>query len=243
MSFPAKRLAMLVEVSKFRESQEFALQTVNFARSMLNCSAAVFTWLDSHDQFLPHTQLGWPEETIKDYYTMFASADPLNVYRLIKQRATVVTLTGTKREDNHSAWADYQRKYGLVDEVGFLFWVGDTPLACLSVIKRPGDTPFTSPNPFGQMYDYMQHSFLLLPSVKKVHTDHILRSDYFLTDRELGVASLMTAGLSNKDIAESLGIELATVKSHVIRILGKLGIDSRAQLAAFSSEIAATPQR
>ncbi|RQM47180.1 LuxR family transcriptional regulator [Paraburkholderia bannensis] len=229
---------MLVEVSKFKESQEFALQTVNFARSMLNCSSAVFTWLDSHEQHLPHNQVGWPEETIKDYYSSFASADPLNVYRLIKQRATVATLKNAKRDDIHSSWSDYQRKHGLVDEVGFLFWAGDTPLACLSVIKRPGDSPFTTPDPFVQMYDYMQHSFLLLPSVKKILSDQVLRNDYFLTDRELGVASLMTAGMSNKDIAESLGIELATVKSHVIRILGKLGIDSRSQLAAFSADLA-----
>ncbi|WP_333993132.1 response regulator transcription factor [Burkholderia orbicola] len=228
---------MLVEVSKFRESQEFALQTVNFARSMLNCSAAVFTWLDSHDQLLPHTQMGWPEETIKDYYTVFASADPLNVYRLIKQRATVVTLKGAKRDDQHSSWSDYQRKYGLVDEVGFLFWAGDTPLACLSVIKKQGDSPFSTPEPFGQMYDYMQHSFSMLASVKKVQADHALRNEYFLTEREIAVASLMTAGLSNKDIAETLGIELATVKSHVIRILGKLGIESRTQLAAFSADL------
>jgi DNA-binding CsgD family transcriptional regulator len=242
-TFQQRDLAMVVEVNKFRESQEFALQTVNFARSMLNCSAAVFTWLDSHEQLLPHTQVGWPEETIKDYYTVFASSDPLNVYRLIKQRATVVTLKGAKREDSHSSWSDYQRKYALADEVGFLFWAGDTPLACLSVIKKEGDSPFTTPEPFAQMYDYMQHSFLLLPSVKKVQTDHILRNDFFLTDRELGVASLMTAGLSNKDIAESLGIELATVKSHVIRILGKLGIDSRAQLPAFSADLAAPSGR
>lgn len=83
----------------------------------------------------------------------------------------------------------------------------------------------------------MQHSFSMLASVKKVQADHALRNEYFLTERELAVASLMTAGLSNKDIAETLGIELATVKSHVIRILGKLGIESRTQLAAFSADL------
>jgi two-component system, NarL family, nitrate/nitrite response regulator NarL len=50
-----------------------------------------------------------------------------------------------------------------------------------------------------------------------------------LTAREREIGSLMSAGLSNKDIARRLGISLATTKSHVHNILGKLGVSSRSQ--------------
>ncbi|MBK8907337.1 MAG: response regulator transcription factor [Rhodospirillales bacterium] len=57
-----------------------------------------------------------------------------------------------------------------------------------------------------------------------------------LTARESQVISLICAGLSNKDIARSLGIELATVKSHVHNLLGKLKVQRRRQVAACMRE-------
>jgi len=48
-----------------------------------------------------------------------------------------------------------------------------------------------------------------------------------LTARELDVLEQMAAGLSNRRIAEVLGISEHTVKFHVSAILGKLGVSSR----------------
>lgn len=50
-----------------------------------------------------------------------------------------------------------------------------------------------------------------------------------LTRREAEILSLVTSGLSNKQIAHQLSIELPTVKNHVHNILEKLGVRSRAQ--------------
>ena len=44
------------------------------------------------------------------------------------------------------------------------------------------------------------------------------------------MACLIMSGESNKDIARSLNISLATVKSHVHNLLGKLGLKRRGQL-------------
>jgi two-component system, NarL family, nitrate/nitrite response regulator NarL len=53
-----------------------------------------------------------------------------------------------------------------------------------------------------------------------------------LTVRELQVVDLVDRGLSNKEIARQLCIELPTVKNHVHRILEKLGVRRRADAAA-----------
>jgi DNA-binding NarL/FixJ family response regulator len=50
-----------------------------------------------------------------------------------------------------------------------------------------------------------------------------------LTPRELEVLSLLAEGLSNKAIAERLGISDHTAKFHVNAILGKLGAGSRSE--------------
>jgi DNA-binding NarL/FixJ family response regulator len=48
-----------------------------------------------------------------------------------------------------------------------------------------------------------------------------------LTSREHDVLEQMAAGLSNRQIADVLGISEHTVKFHVSAILGKLGVSSR----------------
>jgi two-component system nitrate/nitrite response regulator NarL len=54
-----------------------------------------------------------------------------------------------------------------------------------------------------------------------------------LTLRQREVARLIDQGLSNKEIARRLSIELATVKNHVHNILEKLGVSRRADAAAW----------
>ena len=52
-----------------------------------------------------------------------------------------------------------------------------------------------------------------------------------LTDRELEVALAVGEGASNAEIAASLFMSEATVKAHVSRLLGKLGVNNRVQVA------------
>jgi DNA-binding NarL/FixJ family response regulator len=53
-----------------------------------------------------------------------------------------------------------------------------------------------------------------------------------LTGRELEIVRLIDEGLSNKQIAQRLCIELPTVKNHVHHILDKLGVGRRGEAAA-----------
>jgi DNA-binding NarL/FixJ family response regulator len=52
-----------------------------------------------------------------------------------------------------------------------------------------------------------------------------------LTPRELEIVRLISTGLSNKEIARQLNIRLATAKSHVHNVFGKLNVQRRGQVA------------
>ena len=58
-----------------------------------------------------------------------------------------------------------------------------------------------------------------------------------LTAREIQILRLVESGLSNQEIADRLCIALHTVKNHVHSVLGKLGVSTRGEAAAYASSI------
>ena len=86
---------------------------------------------------------------------------------------------------------------------------------------------------------------LLAPSVTRRMIEHFVRDSTargqraelpHLTDRETEVLVLVARGLSNAEIAAELVVAEQTVKSHVSRVLGKLGARDRAQAVVAAYE-------
>ena len=86
---------------------------------------------------------------------------------------------------------------------------------------------------------------LLAPSITRRLVERFARRDpastttaslSVLTAREQEVLRLMARGLSNAEIAERLFLSEATVKTHVARILPKLGLRDRVQAVVFAYE-------
>lgn len=63
-----------------------------------------------------------------------------------------------------------------------------------------------------------------------------------LTRRERETVQLIAEGLTNRAIAERLGIELATVKNHVHRLLAKLQVRGRYEVAAWLRSTPPAPE-
>jgi DNA-binding NarL/FixJ family response regulator len=62
-----------------------------------------------------------------------------------------------------------------------------------------------------------------------------------LSPRESEVLRLLASGLTNKEMARTLDVGEKTVKTHVSRILGKLGVQSRTQAALYASRMGLIP--
>ena len=57
-------------------------------------------------------------------------------------------------------------------------------------------------------------------------------TNHEFTDRELDILKELSAGETNAEIAERLGVSLATVKSHVLHLMEKTGFKTRTELAS-----------
>jgi len=62
------------------------------------------------------------------------------------------------------------------------------------------------------------------------------RSDVSLSKREVAIIARLTEGLSNKAIANDLGISEATVKVHLRTIYRKTGVQNRTQAALWGTQ-------
>ena len=67
----------------------------------------------------------------------------------------------------------------------------------------------------------------LSPQVANVLAERVMRPDEALSPREIELLRQVQTGASNKEIAAALFISQATVKTHLIHIYSKLGVDNR----------------
>jgi DNA-binding NarL/FixJ family response regulator len=56
---------------------------------------------------------------------------------------------------------------------------------------------------------------------------------YVLAQREDEVANLVAEGMTNREVAQKLGVAEHTVSNYLFRIYEKLGISSRVELALY----------
>lgn len=85
---------------------------------------------------------------------------------------------------------------------------------------------------------------LLSPSVTRLVIDHVAGQPTarapdaaaleLLTAREREVLLLMARGLANREIATALVVEESTIRTHVKRILAKLGLRDRVQVVIYA---------
>lgn len=88
----------------------------------------------------------------------------------------------------------------------------------------------------GQVWINSQQMHYLLDCLSQVPTLRLLnkKGKPLLTPREEQVVALVADGLSNREVADELGLSDNTIKKYMLRIFDKLGISTRVELVLYA---------
>src|SRR5260221_824065 len=88
----------------------------------------------------------------------------------------------------------------------------------------------------GEAWTNGQQMTYVLDALSEVPTLRVVNSNgrFLLTPREEQVVALVADGLTNRGVAEELGLSEHTIKKYLLRIFDKVGISSRVELVLYA---------
>ncbi len=213
-------------------------ETVRFVQQLFQASVIIFGWTGHDDLFRTDKVVGAPPLLMDEYLGGMHRQDPLDVYKLIARKERVALLESRCPSFQSSSYKGFMDYHGLVDEADLIFWDGDRPLAVLGVLKRPGDPPFSHDNwDWENIRHHLEFNLRRHPHARQQRQARHLLDELRLTPREMEVVSLLQIGASNAKIGAILGIGIPTVKTYIVNILDKLGVDNRTSIVSYVSTL------
>jgi len=196
------------------------LQMMDFAGGVFRTSSLVFYWVNRSAEMFGFHCRGVPHDFMDRYRTDMNRFDPLVVRRLAEGKRRVAWL----REEappmpGVPAYLEFLGAYDIVDNLEFVFWDDDGPFAGLGVLRNRGEAPLESITiDVAALHKYFEFNMLMHPRQREARMHTTLARRFGLTRREIEAVSLLCAGASNHDIAETMGVRLATEKTHIVNI-------------------------
>lgn len=207
------------------------LQMMEFASGVFRANSLVFYWVSETTEMFGFQGRGVPREFLDRYRTGMDLFDPLLVRRLTERKRRVAWLLEEELPTpDLPAYIEFLNAYGFIDNLEFLFWNNDGPFAGLGLLRNGGEAPLQAMVDLAAVHKYLEFNMLMHPRQRETRLRATLARRFRLTQREIETVSLMCAGASNHEMAEMMGVRLATAKTHVVNVLDKLGVDNRSSV-------------
>jgi DNA-binding CsgD family transcriptional regulator len=212
-----------------------ATRTIQFANDVLEASGAAFYRVKPDmtlDSFLLH---GVPMEFHWQYVERMNKFDPLHVRNMCttgRQVARLADEVACAHTPDAVTYRSFSSHFGIGDMLEFFFRHDNKIVAGMSVNWREGTrVPDSAMTMAAKMHEYMEYN-LLRDTARDQGANEKRIARYGLTARELDVIDLLCCGRTNREISDCLGISLATVKTHLLHIFEKLGVENRSAVVA-----------
>jgi DNA-binding CsgD family transcriptional regulator len=208
-------------------------QAIHFARGILEGSATAFYEVDGDlnlNRFVLSSDV--PSSFHDQYLAGMSQLDPLHPRAASNRpfaRLSVATDQSATREA--ATYRSFAGQCGIADMIEFFFRRNDKIVAGMSVLWAPCcNIPDGAMNIAEKIHDYLEFNL-----TSRLTPPPGLPARFGLTLREMEVVELLCCGRTNREISECLNIGLATVKTHLIHIFEKLGVETRSAVVALMS--------
>lgn len=207
-------------------------QAIQFARGILDASATAFYEVDEALNLSRFLLSGIPVDFHRQYVDRMNQFDPLHPTRVAGEPFARLSVAVDRCPTPESAaYRSFAGQCGIADMVEFFFRRDDRIVAGMSLAWGPDcRIPDGAMNIAEKIHDYLE--FNLVGRAVSAAGESVR---YGLTSRELDVVELLCCGRTNREISECLQIGLATVKTHLIHIFEKLGVETRSAVVALMS--------
>lgn len=227
-----------------QRKREFVENTFGMLRSTLSASCLAFYSVDQEDNLHDFICDRVPREFFRHYIGEMHRIDPLHVRCFTGRSDRVARMDQAPDYDVPAEticeYTRFLRRHGIVDNIDLLFRHEGRIKAGLSVMwtardPAPADETFRVADSLQPYIEYTLWDHVDAPRI-----DVMARAIkvFHLTPREADVVKLLCVGRTNADIAECLGIGIATVKTHLIKVFDKTGAENRSGLVARMSAFA-----
>jgi DNA-binding CsgD family transcriptional regulator len=207
--------------------------------------SSLLFWVGPNDEWVAPEWLNLdPITTRLDVYLQTVGRkDPLHIGRLRDRKQRVAALRHEQRLDPEcvdAEYAAYLSSLNVGDEIDLVFWHDARPFACLALVRTHQQSPFSLEEfDWDGLRDFIQATLRLHWRTRSMAIeDHLVRK-LDLKSRELDIVRHILIGKDNSQIAANLGISVGTVKTHVVSILDKMGVDSRLAIACLVHDLQA----
>ncbi|WP_245578812.1 helix-turn-helix transcriptional regulator [Cucumibacter marinus] len=221
------------------EPHEAARMATSFARDMLGAGSSAFYFVTPELELYDFVLRNVPMDFHERYLDQMSAFDPLHVRQLADKASPVAML----RQQRHTVPTDHYRRYrqfstfyGVSDSLEFIFRREGSIFAGMSISWADRrDIPEATARVAPSIHSYIEFNLtklgVALPDPRERAMDR-----FGLTQREREVAELVCCGRTNVEIAECLSIGISTVKTHLIHIFAKLGVENRAAVVAMLAQ-------
>ena len=133
-----------------------------------------------------------------------------------------------------SAFGEFVAALDVVSVLALLLRRGDRPIGNVLLSRMTGQSAFETVDQerLLRLHPVIESGFVL--AYGQLAFSQRARGLFAgrLTQREIEIVELVAAGAPNREVADRLGLSLATVKTHLYHAYQKLGVTSRSELAA-----------
>lgn len=223
-------------------SDQFARQTLTFMANLVELDSIAFYRVDDKTGESEFQLLNVPAAFYRDYVNYARDLDPLGPARA-RCKAVATALLSPEIDDSYGAreYGRFMRSHGFDDTIELFFRSGGELIGGISVLLNARAAKPESRCELVRRCQiaqpYIEHNIVSAPRSSAIRVRESLMNNHSLSRRELAVAELVAAGKCNKVIAETLSIAVTTVKTHLVHIFDKVGVDSRSALIVKINEL------